>query len=286
MTSSEGSSPLTRGRPSTVEEPHSRPGAHPRSRGVDGERDKISSSSSGSSPLTRGRLVGRVPGDHDTRLIPAHAGSTCSRLAAPWFRTAHPRSRGVDPDRSGRRFRFRGSSPLTRGRRWLGTGRHARRGLIPAHAGSTPPHQRTGRPSRAHPRSRGVDSISARQARGTCGSSPLTRGRRDQGNRHRRYQPAHPRSRGVDGVYHGEPVPSYGSSPLTRGRREALVPLAVPARLIPAHAGSTLLWRPGRRVRGGSSPLTRGRRAPVHRSADTTGLIPAHAGSTWYGSAC
>ena len=91
-----------------------------------------------------------------------------------------------------------------------------------------------------------------------------------------------------------------GSSPLTRGKRRLREAEGFEARLIPAHAGKTLVRLTGDthvrahpRSRGenrqsqharigihGSSPLTRGKRHPPRRGHERPGLIPAHAGKT------
>ena len=71
-----GSSPLTRGKPSSGHSwPASRP-AHPRSRGENLEQSTGAIEAVGSSPLTRGKHGERRLTDAGTRLIPAHAGKT------------------------------------------------------------------------------------------------------------------------------------------------------------------------------------------------------------------
>ena len=94
--------------------------------------------------------------------------------------------------------------------------------------------------------------------------------------------------------------PEDGSSPLTRGKRVRDGLAAVVVRLIPAHAGKTIIreredvhGRAHPRSRGenlfereryarsmGSSPLTRGKRQARRADHLGTGLIPAHAGKT------
>ena len=267
--------------------------AHPRSRGVDLTLLDDIDEEEGSYPLTRGRLRGALSVSGSGRLIPAHAGSTPSRLATLASTRAHPRSRGVDNTRGRRIHVAVGSSPLTRGRQCphllqLGEG-----GLIPAHAGSTAPYPARSRPARAHPRSRGVDPADGGSDRLRSGSSPLTRGRpspRRLGGLRRRLIPAHAGSTRGRGFHrrHGG-----GSSPLTRGRPRRCHQERKHWRLIPAHAGSTndpddaRLWRTAHpRSRGvdvsgfralpggeGSSPLTRGRR---RRGSRVRACGPAH----------
>ena len=193
-------------------------------------------------------------------------------------------------------------------------------GPIPTHAGKTAvvPIRRCGR--RAHPRSRGENTMVRTEASAEFGSSPLTRGKRRHMPapiRHRGLIPAHagktvqaatseqidaahPRSRGENHRLLPAQLGSSGSSPLTRGepppsRRYQAVP-----RLIPAHAGKTFgcsclnsSYAAHPRSRGengkksfkklpaiGSSPLTRGKRRAPAHRQLERRLIPAHAGKT------
>ena len=113
--------------------------------------------------------------------------------------------------------------------------------------------------------------------------------------------PAHPRSRGENG-WGGASTASRGSSPLTRGKPQQSNGYGNLFRLIPAHAGKTVLgcrWKPRtqahprsrgenhvtraqRHTRMGSSPLTRGKRRLRLGSGVGLRLIPAHAGKTKY----
>ena len=174
--------------------------------------------------------------------------------------------------------------------------------------------------SRAHPRSRGENlDVSVREHAG-AGSSPLTRGKRDEGGASRRvrrlipahagktrYQAkassaiaAHPRSRGENPSSVPSSWYSFGSSPLTRGKPPSAPVMYPCTRLIPAHAGKTPRRLPIRSRRpahprsrgenqthplcgfepGGSSPLTRGKQRLPRRRARMIRLIPAHAGKT------
>ena len=216
--------------------------------------------------------------------------------------------------------RVRGSSPLTRGKLEGAPGWQIIHGLIPAHAGKTPPWMRRARASRAHPRSRGENRDGAAPGLVGWGSSPLTRGKHwptrtaiytgglipaHAGKTHQtrdtrpKYR-AHPRSRGENIKAAVSVVVEWGSSPLTRGK---LIPRAgIPgvAGLIPAHAGKTSRrfgkcpWRTAHpRSRGenrdaercagrleGSSPLTRGKLVAPRADLLRERLIPAHAGKT------
>ena len=192
-----------------------------------------------------------------------------------------------------------GSSPLTRGKR---------------------PDRWERASSVRHPRSRGENPLNRHAFLPCSGSSPLTRGKRDQrgprvrllglipahAGKTRAACPcrgsvrAHPRSRGENRDRGVRCDPYAGSSPLTRGKLFEAHRANLVERLIPAHAGKTLLawgwaarmWahprsrgenRPHdpRRARGhGSSPLTRGKRPRRSRRQRREGLIPAHAGKT------
>ena len=132
-----GSSPLTRGKPSSTrlndQCPRLIPAhagktgfgchgggpfrAHPRSRGENtaNRGDKVAGA--GSSPLTRGKHTRPTPSQSKPGLIPAHAGKTSIS--------------GLIVDRA------TGSSPLTRGKQPRRAAPQIPAGLIPAHAGKT-----------------------------------------------------------------------------------------------------------------------------------------------------
>ena len=169
-----GSSPLTRGKHHRRDHAGRGPGlipahagktwwgrsslacsrAHPRSRGENERRVKMSAATLGSSPLTRGKPLTRPLSPARQGLIPAHAGKTCSRRRRGWSRGAHPRSRGENwvwacPTRW-----TRGSSPLTRGKQERERVQPLADGLIPAHTEKTRPATCRALDIRAHPRSR------------------------------------------------------------------------------------------------------------------------------------
>ena len=111
-------------------------------------------------------------------LIPAHAGKTSRGRSMALVPTAHPRSRGENEAELSPSSDDSGSSPLTRGKRFLNAegARDAR--LIPAHAGKTRFRRQNARDPRAHPRSRGENGLLLADQRVVVGSSPLTRGKR------------------------------------------------------------------------------------------------------------
>ena len=155
----------------------------------------------------------------------------------------------------------------------------------------------------AHPRSRGENPRRSGTRNFTPGSSPLTRGKQSQKReirvsgglipahagktlprrRHSTNPSAHPRSRGENSPRGPRSPGSPGSSPLTRGKRSRNQAAERQDRLIPAHAGKTIIPTRVRyaseahpRSRGenaeiildilgedGSSPLTRGKHFPT-----------------------
>ena len=335
-----GSSPLTRGKPGnrsdqsevtrlipahagkTTANQYSYNGweAHPRSRGENGASPSSATGCEGSSPLTRGKpgIGRRCP--RLSGLIPAHAGKTPSKPPKKWPPAAHPRSRGENGHLAHPAPHTRGSSPLTRGKRWHSRFRVQPDRLIPAHAGKTCCSTMWGRNFPAHPRSRGENGDALIAAVNPTGSSPLTRGKHPYmgwRHAHRRLIPAHagktergvqvspwdqahPRSRGENRPRTAVLPARCGSSPLTRGKRLQLQAPRSRKGLIPAHAGKTLCWcecssglAAHPRSRGenatffdedhnpeGSSPLTRGKLSSWWTSTWDQGLIPAHAGKT------
>ena len=134
-----GSSPLTRGKLRCVRLDQQLPGlipahagktatprrtkslrrAHPRSRGENSTLRSPCVTGRGSSPLTRGKHAAMDANPIGLRLIPAHAGKTSYAATIVACFAAHPRSRGENEHRGGWGKLGRGSSPLTRGKRWL-----------------------------------------------------------------------------------------------------------------------------------------------------------------------
>ena len=192
-----GSSPLTRGkrcaqtairRPSGLIPAHAGkteglpgprglPRAHPRSRGENRTRRLMTRPSRGSSPLTRGKRGAASAGGVHRGLIPAHAGKTGGRMSRLVPSGAHPRSRGENGERIHVHCWVSGSSPLTRGKRFVFGVDGDADGLIPAHAGKTSRVLGSRSALRAHPRSRGENLVDKPNVLAHLGSSPLTRGK-------------------------------------------------------------------------------------------------------------
>ena len=274
----------------------------------------------GSSPHTRGALHPTRRHRPRPRIIPAYAGSTSTPGIGCPPRPDHPRIRGEHHRGIGHGKRPVGSSPHTRGAREKPGGPAFDLGIIPAYAGSTPPHPTAPSSTPDHPRIRG-EHFPTPGGTGPCqGSSPHTRGALGRGHRRderRRIIPAyagstrrgggwdcsrpdHPRIRGEHAGSKASRRVIFGSSPHTRGARAGVGDAGVEMRIIPAYAGSTCSpWRDsnGRgdhpRIRGehaarrsilrmspGSSPHTRGAPKFAEATKEYTGIIPAYAGST------
>ena len=193
------------------------------------------------------------------RLIPAHAGKTCSMTSEAAGIEAHPRSRGENPDIPDRFLIVEGSSPLTRGKpcRPRASAMHPR--LIPAHAGKTSARSSSVMPPPAHPRSRGENASTMASVLSILGSSPLTRGKP-----HRRFH--RPSRTGLIPAHAGKTNRSTASTLWIRAH--------------PRSRGENELGELNQRNARGSSPLTRGKQSGVTQILDNTGLIPAHAGKT------
>ena len=259
-----------------------RSAAHPRSRGENSRTGCRDRSPRGSSPLTRGKH--QVSGEATARgrLIPAHAGKTCLLLWGKAPAPAHPRSRGENKKKADAKKADAGSSPLTRGKPAGVTHCPSCNGLIPAHAGKTTAVRQCLPNAGAHPRSRGENYIPPTQGTYTQGSSPLTRGKqevqacdvtqwglipahagktvvtvpRQAGKR------AHPRSRGENPSLLKAMAALRGSSPLTRGKQLVQIRGPIRTRLIPAHAGKTVM--PTRfRASVRAHPRSRGENRPA-----------------------
>ena len=151
---------------------------HPRSRGVYGRGFRPCGGCGGSSPLARGLPAGRLASEAWSRIIPARAGFTRTRLSAPTSSGDHPRSRGVYDERNSRMSGLKGSSPLARGLQVRVRHVLPVRGIIPARAGFTNDHSRNVNVDWDHPRSRGVYSVLSSPCCVAVGSSPLARGLR------------------------------------------------------------------------------------------------------------
>ena len=192
-------------------------------------------------------------------IIPAYAGCTVRTFASQATRQDHPRLRGVHLRSRFRSPPFQGSSPLTRGARFLSVSTGVFPRIIPAYAGCTPRSSARTRTRTDHPRLRGVHAGASAQEQADAGSSPLTRGAPanipglevphriipayagctlTRPARLDKYQD-HPRLRGVHDLPDAVFELRRGSSPLTRGARRKSSVTMTRFRIIPAYAGCT-----------------------------------------------
>ena len=174
-------------------------------------------------------------------------------------RRAHPRSRGENGLGEDGFALELGSSPLARGKPPYGVGVVGAWWLIPARAGKTGIGRLASSMGKAHPRSRGENSIVTDPPYGIRGSSPLARGKP-----------------------HGQVLDAHGQGliPARAGKTEVAVPLTGVAAAHPRSRGENLPGPARLPARPGSSPLARGKLRPAVSARGNHGLIPARAGKT------
>ncbi len=125
----------------------------------------------------RGKRTGCSVASWPVRIIPAHAGQTCTPRTSCDFPQDHPRACGANACMTGVIDNVDGSSPRMRGKPWIvGTGARMMR-IIPAHAGQTCRSRPSETPAPDHPRACGANAITAGSPPATCGSSPRMRGK-------------------------------------------------------------------------------------------------------------
>ena len=233
--------------------------AHPRAGGDDSGPIWKVPMVSGSSPRWRGRRQRQLHRWGRSGLIPALAGTTAGVSVCQNGGGAHPRA-GGDDQQDGRRRSVRdGSSPRWRGRLLIRVCHCARRGLIPALAGTTLVRATFGRVVGAHPRAGGDDSCCTPACLCAGGSSPRWRGRR----------PARPVR-----------LPRPGLIPALAGTTTTSFPRRARRWAHPRAGGDDRSYRPQLGDVDGSSPRWRGRPAGWGRERVRGGLIPALAGTT------
>ena len=134
----------------------------------------------GSSPHTRGTRLHHVGQPHRTRFIPAYAGNTTSLMGITCTPSVHPRIRGEHVGGRVLSSFTTGSSPHTRGtlQQPVDVGQYLR--FIPAYAGNTRSRCARWPSASVHPRIRGEHAYASAENKITSGSSPHTRGTRQQ----------------------------------------------------------------------------------------------------------
>ena len=128
------------------------------------------------------------------RIIPAHAGQTCSALLTMGRKPDHPRACGANTYRDMLSKTGDGSSPRMRGKLPGVAGQDWRLRIIPAHAGQTACATCRASDRTDHPRACGANSSAVSKVSAMAGSSPRMRGKRRERHeqRHRRrIIPAH-----------------------------------------------------------------------------------------------
>ena len=259
-------------------QPHPYPD-HPRASGEHKGRRRAHLFAQGSSPRRRGARAGHRLGPPKTRIIPAQAGSTDAAL---WSHSApqdHPRAGGEHSRRWVRAFGPSGSSPRRRGARLDGRGEPARRGIIPAQAGSTISDHDPPPAGQDHPRAGGEHLAQEEQVSASEGSSPRRRGARLR---------LHVLSdvRGIIPAQAGSTTPSSGRRCRGRDHPRAGGEHVGPDVTVPLAPGSSPRRRgaPGRRCRRGTPrwiiPRRRGALLRERAVDPGRGIIPAQAGST------
>ena len=254
------------------------------------------------------------------RIIPAHAGQTGNANMPHGKPTDHPRACGANYGRTGISGYDYGSSPRMRGKPRR-RGRHALRGrIIPAHAGQTSSTYTESSWITDHPRACGANPQIFTDKEYMIGSSPRMRGKlRPVTARPSRIRiipahagqtvsavaqhntlPDHPRACGANDHKRATHVCSSGSSPRMRGKRAGGKHDGRRVRIIPAHAGQTIISAQLMSVppdhpracganepvvstmagASGSSPRMRGKRSRSVSGLFRCRIIPAHAGQT------
>jgi len=292
--------PRMRGEHGAEHEHPERGGAHPRMRGEHSRRLLRWRHHRGSSPHARGALIGEAHELHNTRLIPACAGSTSLLTSSPTWPRAHPRMRGEHPPSTPPSWSKPGSSPHARGALIVVTRSTFPPRLIPACAGSTRSRPSTHGLPRAHPRMRGEHSPGAPTAPRSPGSSPHARGAQWAGTsdatavrlipacagstRPRRTSKptpgAHPRMRGEHPVGSVVGLLTVGLIPACAGSTEAGCPWCGSRGAHPRMRGEHYYSVKPAHKDTGSSPHARGARLYPRQVRLGCGLIPACAGST------
>ena len=161
--------------------PASSPGSmsdHPRACGELPAWHRSIRADGGSSPRMRGTRGRRRLGLRFRRIIPAHAGNSARRIAAPPGTADHPRACGELSSRPASSRVSAGSSPRMRGTQPLTAGSPGLVRIIPAHAGNSRAVPAHAGGAADHPRACGelpaVRSVLSDQ----FGSSPRMRGTR------------------------------------------------------------------------------------------------------------
>ena len=172
------------------------------------------------------------------RIIPAHAGQTCSRCTCTTRPADHPRACGANAKWLRSCPAPSGSSPRMRGKLADETAVVTASRIIPAHAGQTNTSVFSLACATDHPRACGANVISGRLRHASGGSSPRMRGKLHQVQRATYadriipahagqtppdsppvvFHPDHPRACGANVIHVQSALIASGSSPRMRGK--------------------------------------------------------------------
>ena len=125
----------------------------------------------------RGKRTGCSVASWPVRIIPAHAGQTCTPRTSCDFPQDHPRACGANACMTGVIDNVDGSSPRMRGKPGLKIGYSRTRRIIPAHAGQTTHHDALLACLSDHPRACGANWPTPFPVHPANGSSPRMRGK-------------------------------------------------------------------------------------------------------------
>ena len=150
---------------------------HPRACGANGIPSAPWSATHGSSPRMRGEPITLFSCSGYERIIPAHAGQTWASTSFVEVLPDHPRTCGANREYDGQVAGVEGSSPRMRGKRRKLLTDLSNIRIIPAHAGQTPPQDRTRQAPADHPRTCGANMLPLSPSWTSFGSSPHMRGK-------------------------------------------------------------------------------------------------------------
>ena len=209
----------------------------------------------------RGKLEPAFRARDRERIIPAHAGQTCSVEACLVLPPDHPRACGANTSGPETFVHRVGSSPRMRGK-LLVTNRGVRpAGIIPAHAGQTCCTCGGMDANADHPRACGANGPTMTDDGSGYGSSPRMRGKQTNNclryyppriipahagqtaskkSFHRR-RPDHPRACGANQYDHFYETPRHGSSPRMRGKQPIIAHWAARRADHPRACGANLV---------------------------------------------
>ena len=150
---------------------------HPRACGANWHAHQSRQFAGGSSPRMRGKQRPVAELGWRGRIIPAHAGQTCTEAACEDRCSDHPRACGANKYFPRHDPNLDGSSPRMRGKLARSPITAVRRRIIPAHAGQTSMKYSWPFPVTDHPRACGANLPPSTASVTLCGSSPRMRGK-------------------------------------------------------------------------------------------------------------